>query len=288
MPEFVATILVPAGLMLIMFSLGLSLTLQDFRELLNQPKPVMIGLGGQLLLLPLIALLVVALLSLPPAAAVGLVVLAACPGGVTSNAIVFAARADVALSVSLTVLSSCITVLTTPLVTSWGLGFFYAEGTAPALSVMGTMRSLFLLTVLPVSLGMLVRRLFPASAQVLIAPLRPVSIIVLLCVIGSSLVSSWDVVLRNLAVSLPAALALNLLAMSAGLALALMASLPWQQVRTVTIEVGVQNATMATFVTLSILGSMELAIAPTIYGLVMVANAFLVLCALNRWREKSN
>ena len=279
--EFISTVLVPIGLIAIMFSLGLSLGASDFRRVLDHPKPVAIGLVGQLMVLPLLALILIYALGLPAVAAVGLMILAACPGGVTSNAIVFAARGDAALSVSLTVLSSCITVISTPLIVSLALDIFYSSDKVPEMSILKTIRTLFILTVLPVSLGMLVRRIWTEQANCLVVYLRPTSMVVLLCIISSSLLSGWEIVLENLAHSAPAAFLLNIVSMSAGYWIATRFKLASKQALTISVEVGVQNATMATFITLSILGSMELAIGPTIYGFIMVTNAFLFTRWLN-------
>lgn len=280
--EFVSTVLVPIGLIAIMFSLGLSLTGHDFRRILQSPRPVLIGLSGQLILLPLLAITLVTVLQLPPEMAVGLVVLAACPGGVTSNAIVFAARADVALSVTLTVCSSFVTVFTTPLIISLALYYFYPEGAAPELSILNTIKTLVIITVLPVSSGMLVRYLAKSAAEKMTYWLRPTSMVILVSVIAFSVWVSLDLVLLNLKVSGPAAYLLNILAMVTGYLLARLFMLPNKQVLTVSIEVGVQNATMAAFLTLSILNSLELAIAPTIYGCIMVINSALLIRWFNR------
>jgi len=281
-PTFVSTVLVPAGLIGIMFSLGLALAGADFKRLLQMPRAVIAGLAGQLIVLPVIALCIVLVLKLPVELAIGLLILSLCPGGVTSNAIVFAARADVALSVTLTVFSSIVTVLTTPVLISIAIGFFYPDGTAPELSVVKTMKTLFIMTALPVSLGMLVRRLSTSIANKLVVWFRPLSMIVLISVICWSVWMSLETVLEHLVTSGPAAWLLNILAMAAGLLLAMLFRLPTSQVMTVSIEVGVQNATMATFLTLSVLGSLELAIGPTIYGCIMVFHSAVLIFILKR------
>ncbi|TXS94024.1 bile acid:sodium symporter family protein [Parahaliea maris] len=278
------TRVVPLGLMAIMFSLGLSLALADFGRLLRRPKATAVGLGGQLLLLPLIAWSLAVLFRLPPAMATGLVILAACPGGVTSNAVVFAARGDVALSVTLTACSSLLTIITTPVLIGLGLDYFYAGGDAPVLNVGNTVERLLQMTVLPVTAGMLLRRMLPSQAEVLVRALRPVSIVILVLVILLSVVSSADLLLDNLLTAGPVIYLLNLLAMGSGLALAWLARLQDGERMTLAVEIGVQNATMATFLSLTILGNWELAIVPTLYGCIMLINAALLLRLL-RWRR---
>ncbi len=279
---YVNTVLVPAGLIAIMFSLGLSLSLADFTRVLQQPKAVAIGLLGQLIVLPLLGATLTIVFFLPPEMAIGIIILAACPGGVTSNALIFALRGDVALSVTLTAFSSLITVFTTPLLISFALDYFFVSGDAPPLSVLDTIRRLAIMTAIPVALGILVRARWTVLADKITVYLRPVSLIVLISVIAFSLVVSIDLVLDNLLLSGPVAYLLNLCAMSAGYLLARYSLLNHQQVLTVTIEVGVQNATMATFLSLTILNSWEIAIAPTIYGCIMIFNSTLAARLLKR------
>lgn len=280
--NLVNTRAIPLALMAIMFSLGLSLVLADFGRLLRSPRPAAVGLAGQLLLLPLLAWALALLFRLPPPMAVGLVILAACPGGVTSNAVVFAARGDVALSVTLTAFSSLVTVITTPLLIGLGLDFFYRGGEAPVLDVGMTIARLLQMTVGPVAAGMLLRRLFPDIASTLVAYLRPVSVIVLVLVIVFSVLISAELLLNNLLTAGPVIYLLNVLAMTGGLVLARLARLGEGQTLTLGVEVGVQNATMATFLSLSILNDWELAIVPTLYGCIMLFNAGLLVRLLRR------
>lgn len=282
---FVNTTLVPVGLMVIMFSLGLSLGINDFKRLGAKPKACLAGLSGQLIILPLLAFSLVVLFNLPAEMAVGLMILAACPGGVTSNALVFALRGDVALSVTLTAIASLITIFTTPFIISFSLAFFFDQGAAPVMSVGKTVEKLFQLTVLPISIGMIVRVLAQPVADKLIVYLRPTSMIVLISVIGFSVYASLDLVLDNLIHAGPVAYLLNVLSMLSGWVLAKYIGLERKQIMTVSIEVGVQNATMATFLTLSILNSWNLAIAPTIYGCIMLFNAALLGRIFNRSRR---
>lgn len=282
---FVNTVLVPGGLIAIMFSLGLTLTLADFGRLFERPRAILAGLSGQFLALPLLGLLIAALFRLPPEMAMGLFILSVSPAGVTSNAVTFAARGNVALAVTLTTLTSIITVVTTPLLIAWALGFYFGGGDAPELSVSRTMAQLFQMTVLPIALGMLVRRFAPGIADRLVKWLRPTSIIILIAVILFSVLISAELVLANLIHAGPAAWLLNIAAMCVGVLIARAFRLDDTDSMTVGIEVGVQNATMATFLSLSVLNSWALAITPTIYGVLMIMNAgFLV--RYFRWKAR--
>lgn len=279
-PEIVTmvnTLVVPFGLAAIMFSMGLSLALDDFREVVSNPRAVFAGLFGQLVCLPPLALAIAWLFALPPQMAVGLFILAICPGGITSNAITFAARANVALAVVLTTVSSVVTVATIPILASWALGHFYVAGEAPALSVPKTMLQLAQMTLLPVFAGMVVRAFWKPLAERLTIWLRPASLIVLIAVIAFSVLISASLVLENLVRAGPAAFVLNALSMGLGLLIGALLRLSRRDTLTVGIEVGIHNATMATFLSLTILQDVSLAITPTIYGCIMVLNAGLLV-----------
>jgi bile acid:Na+ symporter, BASS family len=274
--SIVNTVIVPVGLIAIMFSLGLSLSRSDFLRVLNQPKAALIGLTGQLIILPLLGVSLALIFNLPAEMAVGLIILSTCPGGVTSNAMVFALRGDVALSVTLTAISSLITVFTTPILVSLAISYFIQEGNAPTLSITDTIMRLAQMTAIPIVLGIALRAKWKTFADNLIVYLRPISMIVLVSVIGFSIYVSFELVLENLLQSGPVAYVLNVTSMVLGYLLAHWSKLNRQQVLTVSIEVGVQNATMATFISLSLLGRWDLAIVPTIYGCIMLINSALL------------
>tara|TARA_R110000824_G_scaffold12043_6_gene53000 strand:- start:17719 stop:18606 length:888 start_codon:yes stop_codon:yes gene_type:complete len=273
----VNTVIIGWGLIAVMFSLGLSLTVKDFAYVLQNRRSIGAGLIGQLLLLPPLGCAVVIFFGLPPALAIGLLILAFSPGGITSNAVVFAAKGNVALSVVLTSIASLVTVLSTPLLINLSLDYFMAEGTAPAFSVLDTVGRLFQMTVLPIVLGMIIRRVVPAFAERLVVLLRPAALIVLLCVIGFSVYISADLVWQNIAIAGPAVLALNIFAMLMGLWLARMFRLDDRDSITIGIEVGVQNATVATFLTMAVMNDIVLAVIPTLYGVLMLVNAFILV-----------
>lgn len=281
-PEFVAFVntgVVPIGLAAIMFSMGLSLSLKDFAEVARSPKAVGSGLVGQLVLMPATAMGVIVLSQLPPHMAMGLFLLAICPAGTTSNAVTFAAKANVALAVVLTALSSLITVFTIPFLARWGLAHFGLTGEAPDLPILRTMQQLAQYTVVPIAIGMILRKLNPRLAERAIVWLRPAALIVLVAVIGFSVAVSADLVLQNLLRAGPAAYVLNLATMLIGFVLAAALGLNRNDRLTIAIEVGIQNATLATFLSLTILGDIALAITPTIYGVIMLGNALLLV----RW-----
>ena len=283
-PDFIAfvnTVFVPVGLMLIMFSMGLTLALKDFALVMSSPKLVAAGLAGQLLMMPLLGLVIGALFGLAPELALGLFIIAICPAGTTSNALTFVGRGNVALAVVLTAVSSLVTVFTIPVLLAWALPFFLEAGgrDVPDLSVPDTMLQLVRITVLPIAAGMLVRRFAPAAAARMERWLRPTSLVVLIGVIVFSVAVSLEMVLENLVAAGPAIWVLNVAAMAAGLLIARAVGAGTRDTMTVGIEVGVQNATLAIFLTLTVLGSLPLAVTQNIYGVVMVLNVFLLI----RW-----
>lgn len=240
---------------------------------------VLAGLGGQLILMPLLALSIGWLLQLPPQYALGLFILGICPAGTTSNALTFVGRGNVALAVVLTALSSLITVFSIPILLSWALPYFAVGGEIPKLSIPDVMMQLVRITVLPIAIGMAIRRYLPGFAERASRWLRPVSLIVLIAVIAFAIGVSMDMVLANLVGAGPAILLLNIAAMAAGLGIARLIGAGSADAMTLAIEVGVHNVTLATFLTLTVLDSLPLAVTQNIYGVVMIVNAMLLI----RW-----
>ncbi len=278
---FVNQTLVPCGLMLIMFSLGLTLALRDFTAIVTGGRAVVAGLAIHLLILPLLSLGIATLFRLPPELALGLFIVSICPAGTTSNALTFVGRGNVALAVVLTVLTSVVTVFTIPLLLGWAVQWFLGTGDAPVphLDILSTMGQLARITLLPIAAGMIVNRLAPVLAAKIARRLRPTALIVLIAVIGFSVAVSMDMVLQSLIAATPAIYALNACAMGVGLLAGRVLGLGSRDRMTLAIETGVQNATLALFLTLTVLGSLPLAVTQNIYGVVMLLNATLLI----RW-----
>ncbi len=282
---FVNTMFVPAGLMLIMFSMGLTLSLRDFTALGRNAGLVAAGFGTHLFVLPLLGLLMAFLFQLPPELALGVFIISICPAGTTSNALTFVGRGNVALAVVLTALTSLVTVFTIPLLLGWAIPAFLSGSGAriPTLSIPDTMLQLARITLLPIVAGMVVRRFATDFAGRLARWLRPTAFIVLVVVIGFSVAISFEMVVRNLLAVTPALLALNITAMGAGLLIARLIGAGARDSMTLAIETGVQNATLAIFLTLTVLDSLELAVTQNIYGVVMLINATILI---RLWRRR--
>jgi BASS family bile acid:Na+ symporter len=279
---FVNTVFVPIGLMLIMFSMGLTLALRDFGAAAANGRLVLAGVATHLLVLPLLGLAAGLLFRLPPPLALGLFIISICPAGTTSNALTFVGRGNVALAVILTAITSLVTVFTIPLLLSWTVPWFLSTGDGgrvPQLSVGSTMLQLARITLLPIAAGMIVRRFAPEAAARLARWLRPTAFVVLVVVIGFSVAVSLDMVLQNVLAVAPAIYALNLAATGTGLLIGRAMRASRRDAMTLAIETGVQNATLAIFLTLTVLDSLPLAVTQNVYGVIMLLNATLLI----RW-----
>ena len=275
--EIYFTIVVPFGLFTIMAGMGLTLSIKDLLRVVVMPKAVILGLTGQLILLPLLAFGLAELFHPSPVIAVGLIILAACPGGITSNAYSFAARADVALSVTLTSITSLVTAVTMPLLTYLALVRYSHAGVMVHLSIPDIMLTLALLTVFPVVLGMITRALRPAFAKKMVEPVRKLAIAVLILIIIGNTVASLDTLKTHLLEAGAVSLALNILSMAMGYSLGRLFRLPAPQVVALTFEVGVQNIALALTLAITILNFPDYSVTSLVYALFMKLTALALL-----------
>lgn len=267
------TTFVPFFLFTVMVAMGLSLTANDLMEVVRKPKAILVGLSAQLLILPVIAIGYGLLLNSPPVIAAGAIILAACPGGITSNAYVFASRADIALSIGLTTVASVITVFSVPFLTLLALNLHMDRGEIPALPAGEMMWKLAQLTIIPVVIGMTLRRLKSEFALRLIEPLRVITLMALIVIVVIGTVTAWETIVENLWTAGILMTAINLTAMSIGYGLGNLMRLPFPQMASITFEVGVQNLSMALFVAFTFLKSPELAVSTLVYALIMKITA---------------
>jgi BASS family bile acid:Na+ symporter len=264
---------VPFFLFTVMMAMGLALSLQDLKRVLAKPKAIIAGLLAQILLLPAITIGLGFLFSSPPIIAAGAIILAACPGGVTSNAYAFSARADIALSVGLTTIASMVTVFSIPYLTLFALDLHLDRSEMPALSALQMTWTLAKFTIIPVTLGMIFRAWQPGLAKKLIEPLRIITLIALILIALIGTVNAWDTIVTNIWTAGILMATINIVAMSLGYGLANLLRLPFKQMASITFEVGVQNLSMALFVCLTFLKSPDLAVATFVYALFMKITA---------------
>ncbi len=275
--NLLTALLLPLALAVVMLGMGLSLVPDDFRRIAREPKAVALGAACQLLLLPLLGAAIALLLPLEPAIAVGLVVIALCPGGPSSNFITYLARGDVALSVTLTALNSFITVFTIPIFTNLALQRFLGEASAIALPLGETIVQIFAITVIPVAIGMAIRQRWPQTARGLEKQISRLAIALLALIILLLLIREGDQLPRFIAQVGLGVLLLNSLAMFAGLAVARLGRLPGRQQTCLAIEVGIQNGTLAIAVTAGLLDNPDMAVPAAVYSLLMYLTALVAI-----------
>lgn len=264
-----ATIILASSLIIIMLGMGLSLIVEDFRRIFVQPKAIVLGLVNQIVLLPLIGFLIARAFNLPVEIAVGIMILAACPGGPTSNLIAHLAKGDLALSVSLTAASSVITILTIPFIINWSLEYFMEEGQVIQLDVLDTILKIMVIIVIPVGIGMLIRRYKAQFADRMAKPVRIASGVVLALVIFGIVLKEKDNFISYFEQAGVAALVLNVVTMAVGYYSAKLLKVSRRQATSIAIESGIQNGTLAITIAVVMLGESAFAIAPAVYSLIM-------------------
>ena len=269
MQSLFSDLFLPITLGIITLGMGLSLTEADFRNIFTHPRAVVTGLCCQMILLPLLAFLIARMSNIDSMFKVGLMVIAACPGGATSNLITYLLRGNVALSISMTAINSMITLVTIPVVVTLSLGFFIHQDEAIRLNVGETMINVFLITLLPAYIGTRIRKWKPVLADGLERPLK-IILPVLLAIMFAGVVfidqGTETATVRDFFNILPYTLALNVLAMVAGLLIARFVGLGVRDRYTISIEVGLQNSALAIFVSAILLKSHYMALVPVVYG----------------------
>lgn len=242
--SLLATLVLPAALAVIMAGLGLSLTAADFRRVLVYPRGVTIGLVNLALVAPLLAFVVAELFGLPPELAVGLVLLGASPGGTMANLLTHLAKGDTALSVTMTAISSCAAVLTVPLYLGLAVDWFGA-GEVGDVRMGSVMLRVFAVTIIPIAIGMAVRRRWPDWVDSVYDRVRKLSLALFGLVVIGAVVSQHQMVIDNAAAVAGAAFALNVAAMTVSFAVAKVGRLDDRQATAIALELGVHNASLA-------------------------------------------
>ncbi len=282
-PDLLKTIFLPLALISIMFGMGMSLTTADFKRVVLSPRATILGLCCQLIALPLLAFGLIWLFRLPGDLAVGLVILAACPGGPTSNIITHLSRGDTALSVTLTAVSSVITVFTIPLIVGFSIGHYLDADEAIALPFLKTVAQLVVVTLIPIALGMWVNAARPGFSRRMASTVNVVSLLFLALVILAAVLREKDLG-EQFILAGPAALALNLGSMGLGLGAAALFHLTRPQGICISIESGIQNGTLALSIALGLLDSSRIAMPAVVYSLLMFASGAIMILWFRRHR----
>ncbi|MDJ0635287.1 MAG: bile acid:sodium symporter family protein [Xenococcaceae cyanobacterium MO_188.B29] len=269
--NFLTVVFLPLALFIIMVSMGLGLTLNDFKRISSEPKSVIIGLIAQLVMLPLVGFVLARIFPLTPELAVGLILLATCPGGPTSNMITYLVRGNIALSITLTAISSLITVFTLPLVVNLGMHIFMGSATSLQLPFLKTVMRIAVITIFPVAIGMMLKYHTPQFAAKAEKWVKWVSLFFLALIIFGLLLRERANVLPHFLQVGWVTFTLNVLTMALGYGIATITKLDEGNVKAITVEVGIQNGSLAFTVasTPAFLNNPAMAIPAAIYCLIM-------------------
>jgi bile acid:Na+ symporter, BASS family len=277
------TITLQAALGVIMLGLGLGLTVDDFLRVARYPRAVAVGLACQMLILPFVCFGIATAFALPPALAVGLMLLAASPGGVTANLFSHLAKGDVALNITLTAVNSVLSLVTLPLIVNLSLAHFMGEGRTIPLQFAKVLQ-VFAIVLVPVVIGMIVRARRPQTAVRLARPVKIVSSLFLVLFVIGAIVSQWQLLLTYAGPIGLAALAFNVASLAVGYVVPLLARVNRSQAIAVGMEIGIHNGTLAIAIASSpnLLNDTTMAVPAAVYSFVMFFTAALFGWLVNR------
>lgn len=279
-----AKIYLGIALMIVMIGMGLSLTTKDFKRIVLYPKAIILGMINQLVFLPLVAYVLISFFDVRPALAIGLMILAACPGGPTSNLITHLCKGDTALSVSLTAVSSILTLFTIPFILEWSVQYYSAQDTVIEINRLDIFKDLLLVSLVPIALGMLIKHYKSDFAVKMEKPVKIASALILLVlIVGLTIKERANIIPYFSEVGL-SALSLNIVSLALGFTTARLMGLNKQQSISISIESGIQNGTLAIGIAIGILHNSDYAIPAAVYSLIMFLSAF-VLIGLTNWKK---
>ena len=265
----IVTTIAPIALALIMLGLGLGLTTEDFTRVIKKPKDFLVGLICQLILLPVIAYILIKIFNVPLELALGVMIIAAAPGGVTSNVLTKFANGDVALSISLTAIISLISIITVPFIVFKSAEMLQISYIAKEISMIGISLKMVFVVTIPVILGMLIRKFatnFIISKTVFI---QRISIILFVIVFAAIWIEEWDKIVSFITRAGTIALSLNLIMMLVGYFVAKLLASGIAQRKTISLECGLQNGTLAVFVSSQIFDDIVYMVPTAAYALIM-------------------
>ena len=265
-------IFLPLSLMFIMFTLGMGLTIKNFKNIVTQPKALILGLVNQMILLPLIAFIIIVIIKLPNEMAVGMMILVCCPGGVTSNMLTKIAKGDTALSISYTAIVSIITMFTLPLIVGLSIQYFMSSN-APNINIFSLGLTMFCITTVPVIIGLYTNTKYSHFSASFSSMANKISSILFIIIIIGALTSEWEAFINNLNLLGPAILLLIFLMLLIGYYSSSLFNLNKKQSITIAIESSIQNATVGITIGNLILnesaGLSVLSLPSGVYGILM-------------------
>jgi BASS family bile acid:Na+ symporter len=283
--EIISNVFLPLSLAIIMLGMGMSLIFSDFTRILSNPKDILIGLTNQLIVLPVIGFSLAIAFNLNPVMAVGLMILATCPGGPTSNLITQICRGNIALSVTLTAIASIVCVFTIPIILSYALEYFGTDVVAIQLPIVDTILQIMAITIIPISIGMLIRKFKKSFAERMEKPMRIASTVIFILVFLAVLAANFNIIGTAMKEVGLVTLLLNILTMGLGYLTAKLFKLNFKSTVSITVECGIQNGTLAVVIATSILNNIEMGIPTAAYAVWMFITAGILMWLLGKKPE---
>jgi len=278
----IVTKIAPIALALIMLGLGMGLTLQDFKRVVTHPKDFIVGFSCQFILLPIIAFILIKIFNTPIEIALGVMIIASAPGGVTSNVLTKFANGDVALSVSLTAVVSILSIISVPFIVFKSADLLQVTNITKEISMIGISLKMFFVVTLPVIIGMLIRRFstnFIVSKTKLI---QRISIFLFIIVFAAIWIEEWDRIVSFIARAGAITLTLNILMMITGFYIAKLFATGPEQRRAISLECGLQNGTLAVFVSTQIFDEIVYMVPTAAYALIMFVTSLIFVFIVRR------
>lgn len=272
--EMIITKLLPLSLAIIMFGFGLTLTPADFKRIMLYPKSVFLGLFCQMVLLPLLAYAVCIGFNLSPEISIGVMILAASPGGITANLFSHLAHGDIALNLTLTAINSVLAAFTLPLLVNLAFSLFAGQEQDIGLQFGKTME-VFAIVLIPVAIGMFIKNKKPSFSLMMDKPVRIFSMLVLLVIVVGAVVQERERLSTSFAQIGIAMLVFNLGSMFVGFLVPKLLRLSTKEATAISMEVGIHNATLAIYIAVALLGSFSLALPAAVYSIIMFFTAAL-------------
>jgi BASS family bile acid:Na+ symporter len=284
--EIISKVFLPLSLAIIMLGMGMTLIISDFTRILKKPKDILIGLTNQLIFLPIIGFSLAIAFNLSPVMAVGLIILATCPGGPTSNLITQVCRGNIALSVTLTAITSILSVLTIPFILSYALAYFGTDTNVTIkLPILDTILQIMVITIIPISIGMLIRRFKIKFAKRLEKSMRIASTVIFALVFLAVLAANFSIIGKAMREVGLVTLLLNIITMGFGYLTARLFKLNLKSAISITVESGIQNGTLAFVIATSILNNVEMGIPTGAYAIWMFITGGILMWLLGKRPE---
>ena len=281
--ELISKVFLPLALAIIMLGMGMTLIITDFTRVIKYPRAILIGLTNQLIFLPIIGFSLAIAFNLNPIMAVGLMILASCPGGPTSNLITQVCKGNIALSVTLTAVASLVSILTIPFILSYALEYFGSNTDVTIeLPIIDTILQIMGITVIPISIGMLIRKHKTSFAKRMEKPMRTASTVIFILVFIAVLAANADKLIDGMKEAGLVTLALNIATMGLGYLTTRLFKLNFKNTISITIESGIQNGTLALVIATSILNNVEMGIPIGAYAIWMFLTAGILMWQLGK------